>query len=222
MINTGLFWEEEGQVWRAGDMFANQNSRMLWSVHKEGKEIMQNVSFSGLVCEKTELSTQVILWRFSVVEQGIRCREKTFIWFSGALWEFALNPILPSVWESPEGLFWTCLESALEVAGTPPHPALRWQMLEQMATDSLQGCMGRQQWVIDGHQRDWTESTAPGQSWHFMEWMMPPGFTPCPSPWWLRSTDSTKRNILVLAGSTLTFCVTAGASLGCPPLHFQD
>lgn len=122
MINTGLFWEGEGQVWRAGDRFANQNSRMLWSAPNEGKEITQKVSFSGHVCKRTELCTQVILWRIEVMEQGIRSREKTSICFSEALWEHALNPTLLCL-GATAGEFWAHLENSPEAAGTPSHPS---------------------------------------------------------------------------------------------------
>lgn len=102
--------------------------------------------------------------------------------------------------------------------GPLPTPELRWHvgadghwLFAGMLWGSSSG------WL--GHQGDWP---APGQRWQFTEQMMPSCFTPHPAPWWLRSVDYTESNVPVLAGSILTFSVTAGASLVCLPLCFQD
>lgn len=173
-------WEGEVQVWRAGHRFANQNSRMLWSTPNEGKEITPKVYFSGHVCKRTELSTQVILWRIEVEDQGIRGRENVSICFSEALWEYAQNPTLLCL-GATAGEFWAHLENFPEAAGTPSHPSTQ---VTDFGADGHWLCrdaLGRQQWVIGGYQGDWP---APGQCWHSMEGRMPSAFTPLPSPWW--------------------------------------
>lgn len=58
--------------------------------------------------------------------------------------------------------------------------------------------------------------------WHFMEWTMPSGFIPHTSPWVVRSVDHIRKARSCardMAGNTLTFAVTAGATSGCPCLH---
>lgn len=78
-------------------------------------------------------------------------------------------------WRGGSGHIWRIFEAA----GSPFHPSTE---VTDFGADCHWLCrfaLGRQQWVRVGNQGDWP---APGQCWHLMEGMMPPGFTPLPVP----------------------------------------
>lgn len=98
-------------------------------------------------------------------------------------------------------------------------PQHRGDLVEQMTTDYLHGRSGEAAVGDSEPSESLTCSWSP-PCWHFMEQMVPSGFTPHPSPWVVVSVDRIRETCAGdMAGNTLTIAVTAGATSGCLLLH---